>query len=130
MSSSSSKTKCADFSLTIPLLRRLYRMYWQTGRWALMRAPQVEISSMDIADALAQMAEKHRYREARRQRCLLCLLVCMQKALTLRRRRCFSWRIRVKPRRWPSTFTPLVRHACAYKRALCTQRMTELPHRL
>ena len=26
---------------------------------------QVEISSQDIADALAQMAEKHRYREAR-----------------------------------------------------------------
>ena len=26
---------------------------------------QVEVSSMDIADALAQMAEKHRYREAR-----------------------------------------------------------------
>ena len=33
-----------------------------------LRAPQVEISSMDIADALAQMAEKHRYREARPQR--------------------------------------------------------------
>ena len=65
MSSSSSKTRCADFSLTNPLLRRLYRMYWQTGHWALTRAPQVEISSMDIADALAQMAEKHRYREAR-----------------------------------------------------------------
>ena len=97
---------------------------------ALTRAAQVEISSMDIADALAQMAEKHRYREARRQRCLLCLLACMQKALTLHRLRCFSWRTRVKPRRWPSTFTPLVRHACAYKRALCTQRMTELPHRL
>jgi glycosylphosphatidylinositol transamidase (GPIT) subunit GPI8 len=29
------------------------------------RRPQVEISSQDIADALAQMAEKHRYREAR-----------------------------------------------------------------
>jgi hypothetical protein len=32
---------------------------------------QVEISSMDIADALAQMAEKHRYREARARACCL-----------------------------------------------------------
>jgi hypothetical protein len=37
-------------------------------RRALTSPAQVEISSMDIADALAQMAEKHRYREARRRR--------------------------------------------------------------
>ena len=82
------RAKCCTGNVSLQGLQELYRAnpchLPQTPRTPALPAPpsprpapctgsfaapaQVEISSMDIADALAQMAEKHRYREARHRR--------------------------------------------------------------